>query len=42
MIIEETKISILEKILTEPKPIKVKQPKRRIKLIVGLGNPGKK
>ncbi len=42
MIIEETKVSILEQVFTKINPIKNKNEKKQIKLIVGLGNPEKK
>ena len=42
MIIEETKINILEQVFTKINPIKNKNEKKQIKLIVGLGNPEKK
>lgn len=42
MIIEETKLSYFEKIMIKSEKIKEKNEKKRIKLVVGLGNPEKK
>ena len=42
MIIEETKVNFFESIMLKPCAVKEKTPKKKIKLIVGLGNPDKK
>lgn len=42
MIIEETKVNFFESIMLKPCAVKEKAPKKKIKLIVGLGNPDKK
>lgn len=42
MIIEETKVNFFESVMLKPCAVKEKTPKKKIKLIVGLGNPDKK
>ena len=42
MIIEETKVNFFESIMLKPCAVKEKTQKKKIKLIVGLGNPDKK
>lgn len=42
MIIEEKKVNFFESIMLKPCAVKEKTPKKKIKLIVGLGNPDKK
>ena len=42
MIIEENKVHFSESIMLKPCAVKEKTPKKKIKLIVGLGNPDKK
>ena len=42
MIIEEKKVNFFESIMLKPCAAKEKTPKKKIKLIVGLGNPDKK
>ena len=42
MIIEETKVNFFESVMLKPCAVKEKNPKKKIKLIVGLGNPDKK
>lgn len=42
MIIEETKVNFFESVMLKPCAVKEKTPKKKTKLIVGLGNPDKK
>lgn len=42
MIIEETKINFFESVMLKPCVVKENKQKKRVKLIVGLGNPDKK
>ena len=42
MIIDETKVNFFDSIMLKPCAVKEKTPKKKIKLIVGLGNPDKK
>lgn len=42
MIIEETKINFIESVMLKPCAVKENKQKKRVKLIVGLGNPDKK